>query len=256
MVKQEKVLKDYLEYIKYERQLMATVQQRQRDRNSELKLELSIEKKIKRLYGMATTRFPEAERLWEECFAFYQRCGSDQAETRLVLTRMRQFHGDKPDCWLKAVKWEREHSTDPNKDDDVRELLLQGMQRHPTCIQMCVELINLILTNSIDVELRMQQVITSYLSCSKNIGTLPFYLAMLDEANRHEFAGKLESQILEDMKKLFFMEPLFWHTIAQRELQGLPTYHASVETKKNTMRSRIELCVQVISNIFFFSYKL
>lgn len=244
LVKQQKILKDYLEYIKYERNLMSLVKERQRERNSELKLELSIEKKIKKLYGMATARFPDVERLWEEYILFCHRSRSDQTEVRVILTRMRQFHGDKPDCWIKAIKWEREHSTDVNKSIDVRALLLQGMQRHPTSVHLCVELINIILTSSIAVELKMQQALLAYASCSKKVSSLAFHLAMLEEATRHGFAGKLEEQILDDMKKLHFKEPLFWHTIAQRELKGLATYHASVDSNP-TMRSRIELCVQV-----------
>lgn len=245
LVKQEKTLKDYLEYIKYENKLMKTIQERQRECNNQLKFDLKIGQKIKKLYKLATARFPQADRLWDECLLFHTRTNADQAEIRAIFTQKRQFHGDKPDCWLKAVKWERKYSTDPNKFEDARELLVQGIHRHPTCIPMCVELINLILTSPIDVELRMQQVMTSYLACNKNINTLEFQLAMLAEANRHDFAAKLETQILDDMKKMYFAEPLFWHTIAQRELNGLPTYHATVDKNPPTMRSRIELCVQV-----------
>lgn len=247
LVKQEKTLRDYLEYIAYELKLLKLIQERQHERSSQLKLELSIIKKIKKLYGIAISRFPEAERLWDECFFFHVRNNSDQAEIRSILTRKRQFHGDKADCWLMAIKWERKVSTDQNSYEDVRELLVQAIHRHPTCIPLCVELINIILTSPIDVELRMQQVMASYLACTKYVNTLEFHLAILEEANKHTFAAKLETQILEDMKKMYFMEPLFWHTIAQRELQGLPTYHAAIDKKPPTMRSRIELCVQVRS---------
>lgn len=226
---------------------MQTVQERQRNHNVEQKLELSIQKRIKRLYGMATARFPDSERLWDECFLFHKKAKADHAEIRSVLTRKRQFHGDKADCWLKAIKWEREYSTDPHKYKDVRELLQQARLRHPDCIPLSVELINLILTNPIDVELRMKQVMALYGDyCAKNTTNhLEFQLAVLEESSKHDFAGKLESQILDDMKETHWMEPRFRDLIAQRELHGLATYGGMADQKPATLRNRMKLCVEV-----------
>lgn len=225
LVKQQKQIKDYLAYIKYETNLMKLVVERQRERNSELKLELSIIKKIKGLYRLAITRFPSRERLWEGCIDFFIRNGSEAGEIRALFTQMLQFHADNAQCWMRAIRWEREHNTERQRDMDVRNLLMQGLRRHPICTAMCVELLNIILTNdSVAEEVRINQALCTFRLCVKTNTSIECYVAMLEEATLHSFAGHLQSTILRAMRTTHVMEPQFWHVLAQRELNGQLTF--------------------------------
>lgn len=104
---------------------------------------------------------------------------------------------------------------------------------------------------------------------------ISFYIEMLNIADKFAYASPLQQTILDDMRSAFPNEELLWHTIAQRELNGLSHNDCTInfkemikneenedddDTKPNkmivdptapashTFKKRIELCVQIYEN--------
>lgn len=267
LAKQHKELKDYLLYIQFERNLMKVVQGLQHERNAKLKLELSIAKKIKKLYQLAVTRYAHRERLWDEYIVFCMRTAqSDDGELRELFTQMRHFHADKPAVWLKAIRWERHVAATAVGvvETNGRTLLLQAIRQHPQCTVLCVELLSMLLSGTdnatatgedadaliAEQELRLQRALTAYQRCGDTNRTLAFQLDMLSEATRHPFAGRLRAAILEQMRERHGAEPLYWHSIAQRELNGESIVPEAIDGGEQTVvalsaRDKLKRCVQV-----------
>lgn len=236
---------------------MKVVQELQHERNAKLKLELSIVKKIKKLYQLAVTRYAHRDRLWEEYIVFSMRSAQcDDGQVRELFTQWRHFHADKPAVWLKAVRWEQ-HVADDASNTNARTLLLQAIRQHPQCPVLWVELLRMLLTGDADDEddeagdaddgereLRLQRALTAYQQCANTDRTLAFQLDLLTEATRHPFAGRLQAAILEHMRQRHGTEPLYWHTIAQRELNGQMGADG-VDTVSPTCRDKLKRCVQV-----------
>jgi len=89
---------------------------------------------------------------------------------------------------------------------------------------------------------------------------------MLDIARKNCPAEELQHKIINDMMKLFPLEELMWHTLAQRELEGLHIPNQITNSKpiigeikmdesdndtkeaivsQETLKERIDFCVQV-----------
>lgn len=187
-------------------------------------------------------------------FCTLHRCHT--TEIRDIFTRMRQYHADKPECWLRAIRWEREYNCDRTVEQDVRQLLTQAMRRHPSCTAICVELLEITLSgagkpstssdlsvlpvppstsgSSTDAkEVLLQKARIAYKMCANANSTLDFHVAMLEEAMRHSFTESLQRDILERMRDDHKDEPLFWHTIAQRELYGYCTFEDKDDDETN-----------------------
>lgn len=263
------MLKHYLEYIKFERDLFALIAGRkhmQHGAETE-RLEQSILRRTRDLYHQASVRFPNELRLWEDYFMFSVSTNSEPADIRELLNRMLQFHGDKLKAWLKSIKWHRS-MPDVNEMASIKLLIMQALQRHPKHVRLHVELMNVTLTQLATVdelapadpsavrrpEMIMQQADIVYNNGYASVSTLEYVTAMLTEVESHinttvaaasaAGLGRLQRRILDTMKDKHCHEPLFWHTIAMRELCGLVTYKTDAEQKQVTRRAKIEFCVQ------------
>lgn len=269
LVMQNRSIIHYVDYIKSERNLMARFEERQRARESELQLQHSIAQNIKRIYELAVARYPQRQRLWEQYILFCtQHTYCDEDEMRDRYARWRRHHAEKPSVWLEAIRWERNRigptgggifNHNP-RDTEARSLLRQAMLQHPDCTELSVELLNMELSGDggiEDTEVRLQHALTAYRSCSASNQRLEFHVAMLAEASQHTFTARLQTVILQKMRdKAYHVEPLYWHTIAMRALNGLSTIEetempASVSTSDAdktvamTTRRKIEGCARV-----------
>lgn len=115
----------------------------------------------------------------------------------------------------------------------------------------------------------MQHAEVVYTNGRKKFSNIEYYIDMLNIVDRFDFAKSIQQQILDDMRQLFPRHELLWHTLAQRELNGLSPIDCTadlseavkkegVDSKENiniipdgtqpvvhTLKKRIELCVQI-----------
>lgn len=131
-----------------------------------------------------------------------------------------QFHGDKPAQWIKAVMWEY---TENYQDHRVKGLLLRAQQRHPDSqlIYSTFFLIELENKRKSSTELVLQHADVVYTNGKKKFTEIGFFFDMLQIADKFSFAKCIQQEILNDMRQMFPREALLWHTLAQRELNGL-----------------------------------
>lgn len=246
---------------------MGTIVERQASRQSELQLQPIMIRNIKRIYDLAVERFPQRERLWEQFLRFCMQNGHcDDGEIRSRFARYRQHHANNPAVWLLNIRWERTRveMTDGGmftlrtQDTAVHSLLRKAIAWHPKCMELIVELLNVELCGdggSDPPDVRVQMAVATYRSCCGSNDTLKFHVAMLAEASQHEFSGVLQAEILQRMGEVKFLtEPLYWNTMALRELKGLSTYGedgttAVPEAMEMSERHRIERCAQVFDTV-------
>lgn len=119
--------------------------------------------------------------------------------------------------------------------------------------------------------LALQHADVIYINGQKKFTNIEFYIEILNIVDRFSYAKSIQETVLDDMRRLFPREELLWHTLAQRELNGLSTNDCTVhmaevkeededrkpkfgklkmiDTQTNSdsqsLRKRIELCVQI-----------
>uniref|UniRef100_A0A1L8DFJ2 Putative u3 small nucleolar rna-associated protein 6 n=1 Tax=Nyssomyia neivai TaxID=330878 RepID=A0A1L8DFJ2_9DIPT len=250
IVRKEKSMRDYLEFIKFERQLVTLIEKRRKVRNiDEMKgsIERPITLRIKNLYSQVTERFPENLRTWDEYLKFVRAFNfANVAST--ILDRMLQLHGDKPEMWLRAVIWEYEQNPDRAK-----HYMLRGLQRHPTNSMMYCQFvkIKLLEANKVDEQSGKRQHILEqakviYENSRKKIHTIEHHVDMLEIVTESPYARNLMKNVLQDMQNDFPLEELTWHTLAQRELVGMHMdMENSPEDDPSAMKKRLCNSIEV-----------
>ncbi|GAB0094316.1 hypothetical protein DMENIID0001_095980 [Sergentomyia squamirostris] len=257
IARQNKSMRDYLEFIKYERDLISLIQKRRKTRNIQEKkgnIEFSIATRIKNLYNQVTVRFPQNVRIWEE-FLKFAKMFKFHKDIATILDNMVRQHGDKPDMWLRAVVWEYEQTQNMER---VKHFMLGGLQRHPeNCKLYCKFLkIKLLEAEKIDDQtevgatdrkLVLEQAKIIYENSRKKIHSVEYLADILEIIQEFSIAGDLQKMVLKDMQKDFLLEELMWHTLARRELMGLHMKDDKEEEIMSTPKKRLERCVQVYS---------
>lgn len=117
-----------------------------------------------------------------------------------------------------------------------------------------------------DENLALQHATIVYTNGKKKFNNIAYYIEMLNVVDQFGYAVSIQDQILTDMREIFPHEDTMWHTLAQRELNGLSTAQSiesirgvDEESKFNLknvkiedsasaqqiLRKRIETCVQI-----------
>lgn len=256
-----KCLRDYLNFIKYEKDLVAVVRARRRTKHIPQKkanIEMGILNRIKILYKQAVHRFPQALPVWDE---YVQFCKAYKfpTEVPVIFDNMLKFHADKPEVWQKAVMWEHEEAKNAAR---VKHLIYGGLQRHPKSETLYFTFIKLKLLEAAnqsavaDADQReeaqkklLAQAEVIYKEALGNIKTLEFLVGMLEIVSQFEFAWPLEAVILAGLQKSHRKSELMWHTLARRELDGrhLEMFEEGGvnKTHPSDPKKCIELCVTV-----------
>lgn len=262
-------IKDFLEYIKYERNLISLTKERVKlqkitQNNTIAKL---IAQRMKQLYTQALSKFPQDTRFWDEYIKFLQqfKFSSDVSST---FDRMLQFHGDKPDVWIRAILWEYNENY---QDHRVKGLLLRAQQRHPESQKLYLTFFQIELENKrkADESLALQHADVVYSNGKKKFTNIEYFIDMLNIVDKFGFAKSIQQTILDDMRRLFPRHELLWHTLAQRELNGLSPNDCTTDitdsvkregddirnshgkvadpsaSVTHTLKKRIELAVQI-----------
>lgn len=264
-----KEIKDFLEYIKYERNLISLTKERVKlhkitQNNTIAKL---IALRMKQLYTQALAKFPQDTRFWDEFIKFLQqfKFSSDVSST---FERMLSFHMDKPDVWIRLILWEYNENYQEHR---MKNLLFRAQQKHPESQKLYLTFFQIELENKRKAEdiKAMQIADVVYSNGKKKFGSIDYFIEMLNIVDKFPYAKPLQQTILDDMRRLFSRHELLWHTLAQRELNGLTLSDCTtdiVETVKregdssknshgpvadpsapvvHTLKKRIELCVQI-----------
>lgn len=222
-----KSLRDYLQFIKFEKNFVALIRERRKLKHIPQKkanIEAAVLNRIKILYKQTVQRFPEHVRVWDEYIQFCKvyKFGT---EVSPILDKMIQFHADKPETWQKAVMWEHEET---KNRDRVKHFILGGLQRHPNSEILYFTFLKLKLLEGAALKADdldgQQKMITQaeliYKDGKGNIESIEFAVGMLEIVSRFDFARSLEAVILADMQSGHRSSELMWHTLAKRELQG------------------------------------
>ncbi|XP_031627058.1 U3 small nucleolar RNA-associated protein 6 homolog [Contarinia nasturtii] len=224
-----RVIKDYVEYIKYERGLIATTKERikQQKINTSHSIIMQIADRMKKLYAQALSKFTNNIRFWDEYVKFLQtfKYIKDISPT---FERMLQFHSDKVDVWIRAILWEFKENFN---DERVKRLLLRAQQRHPTSEKLYLTFFQIELENkcqSDELE-ALQHADVVYSSSKKKFTNIDFYIEMLNIVDKFKYASSIQQTILEDMRVMFPREEILWHKLAQRELNGLSTVDSTMD---------------------------
>uniref|UniRef100_A0A1B0CGG0 U3 small nucleolar rna-associated protein 6 n=2 Tax=Lutzomyia longipalpis TaxID=7200 RepID=A0A1B0CGG0_LUTLO len=231
LVRQTKSMRDYLEFIKYERDLLSLIQKRRKTRNiQDMKgsIDRPISMRIKNLYHQVTERFPQNIRIWEE-FLKFVKAFKFMNEASTILDRMIQLHGDKPDVWLRAVVWEYEQTQNMER---VKHFMLGGLQRHPDSCMLYSKFLKMKLleADKVDVQTEngaaqrkhiLEQASIIYENSRKKIHSIEYLVNILEIVTEFSCAKDLMNTVLQHMQNEFPLEELMWHTLARRELMGL-----------------------------------
>lgn len=168
--------------------------------------------------------------------------------------------------WIRAILWEYNENY---QDHRVKGLLLRAQQRHPESLPLYLTFFQIELENkrNAPVELALQHAEVVYMNGKKKCSKIEYFLGMLGIVDKFEYARPIQKLILDNLRDLFPHRELLWHSLAQRELNGLahPDTHIdsnesikqetqvdskagilkSVETSGATLKKRIERCVQI-----------
>lgn len=60
-----------------------------------------------------------------------------------------------------------------------------------------------------------------YMNAKKKFTHFDFYIDLLNVVDKIEYASEMQQKILEDMETLYKHKEMFWHTMAQRALNGI-----------------------------------
>lgn len=125
-----KTKEEYLNYIKYELNLLMLLRlRRQRLGNwaRYKKIEWPIAARIKRLFKKAVFHYPADVKLWLSFIEFCHRLKWEDSISELY-SALLKVHNDKPDLWISAARWEAEENTSM---DTARQLLLRALRFLP-----------------------------------------------------------------------------------------------------------------------------
>lgn len=113
----------------------------------------------------------------------------------------------------------------------MKKLLLRAQQLHPESQKLYLTFFQIELENkrkSDELE-ALQHADVVYSSSKKKFTNIDYYIEMLSISDKFKYASSIQQAILEDMRMMFPREEILWHTLAQRELNGLSSIDCTVD---------------------------
>lgn len=140
--------------------------------------------------------------------------------------------------------------------------MLRAQQLHPESQKLYAIFFQIALENKsqADEEIALKLADIVYANGKKKFTNASFYIEMLNIVDKFSYAASIQLQILEDIQTMFEIDELVWHTLAQRQLNGLRSVELikseEEENKSNEntgfrvseelpLKKRIELCQQI-----------
>ncbi|EDV33797.1 uncharacterized protein Dana_GF19113 [Drosophila ananassae] len=272
--KSQQSLSDYLEFILYEKQMHQTISDKEKKMHVKLTgLKNAVSIRTMRLYREALAKFTHDRRLWNNWIKFSKK--TNPVEVAGIYEKMLLYHGDEPDFWVEAAEWVYEHNR--LNVSRVKDILLRGLQRHPSSETINKCFFNIMLKEAASAssernlaentlseqDVKLEHVEAVYRNSMANITKLDYFRSLLEICEEyHELTGKVQRKIIDDMQEKFPREPGLWDLLAQRELRGFhlgdlseeeqdsnsadePLSKRSRSVNVRSMKRRIELCVAV-----------
>ncbi|XP_055310345.1 U3 small nucleolar RNA-associated protein 6 homolog [Sitodiplosis mosellana] len=253
-------IKDFVEYIKYERSVIGLTKQRSKlyKLTQNHTIATLIAGRMKQLYAQALSKFPHNLRFWDEYIKFLQQFKFTK-DIPATFDHMLQFHSDKADVWIRAILWEYNENYSHER---VKGLLLRAQHLHPESQKLYLTFFQIELENKreADESLALQHAQIVYTNGKKTFTNVTFYIEMLNIVDKFSYANSIQHMIMNDLREMFQHEEIMWHTLAQRELNDLSTdQFIKLENEDNAMdedssrltavqhsqRKRIEKCVEI-----------
>jgi len=257
-----KDLKDYCEYIKYERSLLGIIADRRLVRHIKEKkaIERLIAMKIQVLYSKAVTRFPGDLRLWDS-FIKFCRGTHFTSEIPAIHDRLLKLHISKPEVWLKAIMQEY---SDIHNIVRIKHLLTSGLKLHPKDINLNKAFIQIELNEvqtisdsetltedqkQKDIGIALNHCESVYNSIKTSMD-LDFYIEILQITLQYHFAHSFSRKILIDLQTNFKNHAKVWNCFAQSELSGITLFDpvenvVAIVRGPRTTKVNIEKCIAV-----------
>lgn len=266
---------EYMDCIKYEKNLIYLMQERMKSRHVSTypaMLIASITKRIRKLYKVCLAKFPNNMQIWDAYIQFSKKFHY-RTDVSNIFEQMLKFYPKDPVVWIRAIIWEFEEHKNIAK---VRKYCLQGICENGTHLPLFYMYIQIelqvgeqaIAQGGEDVEFTINRVKLIYNTAKKNALDISLYIDILEIVQKFDFVPSIEEEIIQDMEKLYPRNELFWHTLALRELMGLhrrvdgevddpADYETSNENQAITrprikhLAKRIENCINVYEKATF-----
>ncbi|XP_073832758.1 U3 small nucleolar RNA-associated protein 6 homolog [Musca autumnalis] len=231
LLQSKKSILNYIEYIQFEKNTHKWVTEKETQRHCSLpEVKRSIIQRIIKLYRNGTQQFPQEERLWKSFIQFSKK--SNPGQVSGVYEKMLGYHGDKDTVWCDYGLWAYEFTQQMKQ---VTEIFFRALKRHPSSEVINLAFFDILIketaritkvNNAIDImerQLGLERALLLYRNTKTKIKNVSYYLKLLErceEPNYMNCTALLQKEIIEDVMKNFFAEPMVWDFLAQRELRG------------------------------------
>lgn len=230
-----KNLNDYEEYIQYEQDVLSLIKIRRKKnrckRNVEM-IEVPIIRRIHRLFGQATKRFPRDIQTWLSHIEFAKKVKEKGSVSRII-SKMLRSHNHQAELWIFAAKYEFE---DNNDSETARRFFHRGLQFNFDSQILWLEYYRMELLVCQKSRLRMEVFGVSDKDKNKNIwdcsialvvinkavesipNDVSFFLKFLPICRTFPFTEKHEDAIFELLIENYSNHELTWDAVARRKL--------------------------------------
>ncbi|XP_028030528.1 U3 small nucleolar RNA-associated protein 6 homolog [Bombyx mandarina] len=216
---------DYVQYIAYELALLEDITTRRKKiqlTEKKKDLEYAIAQRLNQLFKRFIYKFQNEIEIYFEYIKFCKGVGFQQAISGII-GQMLQIHGDKPQMWLMASKWE---SLEQNNLENAKAFLLKGIQRNPDAEPLYLELFNIELIDLCfkaetdeEKEKLQKKADIIWRNGAKNIQNVKFLFKLYDLCTKYEYTGLL----VDDIKLEIWLNrnnQEVWPYLASKELEG------------------------------------
>ncbi|XP_005192203.2 U3 small nucleolar RNA-associated protein 6 homolog [Musca domestica] len=231
LIQSKKSIINYIEYIQFEKNTHKWVTEKENQLHCSLPdVKRSIIQRIIKLYRNGTQQFPQEERLWKSFIQFSKK--SNPGQVSGIYEKMLGYHGDKDTVWCDYGLWAYEFT---HQLKQVTEIFFRALKRHPASEVINLAFFDILIketaritdvSNAIDLmerQLGLERAVVLYRNTKTKIKNVAYYLKLLERCEEPSYINctvLLQKEIVEDLMKNFFAEPMVWDFLAQRELRG------------------------------------
>ncbi|BFZ03648.1 hypothetical protein BsWGS_06687 [Bradybaena similaris] len=262
----------FLNYIDYEKKVLALVKNRRKKLRLESKkrdIEKSIADRIHKLYRLMITRFPEDVSLWEQHIQLSKDLNEKAYVTRLY-NQVLKIHSHNQDLWVKAAQWESSKEGNANSQL-AREILLKGQRVNPESQLIILEMYRMelelakqtlkrkailgIATNESQVssaeEDKIAELKLAEIVYRKGVELFPdnpeFHLKLFSICCFFKEAKTQQKLIIADLKRLYPDTPAVWNGLALSNLQRIKKI--SPVQRKDVVAKCLDMYSQAVEKV-------
>ncbi|KAK3091362.1 hypothetical protein FSP39_019251 [Pinctada imbricata] len=222
---------DFLQYIQYETNVLELVKKRRKKTGYTFKkaeIDWAISQRIHKLFKLATVRFQDDVKVWLSHIQ-YAKSNNEKKTVSKLFASLLQVHNKKPGkfyLWLLAAKHEFEEAQNPN---NARSLIQRGLRFNASSKKMWQEMLKrreiLLQANIGETDETPDDVLEGKIpsivyeqATEKFPDNVDLVVALLGISEKFDFAEKLQTQILKDLRTDYAAHPKTWDVLARRHL--------------------------------------